>query len=340
MDDKKKRPKTAVLAFMQGLQNSADKSDVSVIEKAPILKNHTSVPNRINNSTETHLYDLPSRKKCRFIPKTIDSHKCLVWSGNARDQDKIDKIELETLKTSIVAQGQLIPVLARPTKSEAGDYSHEIIYGSRRLKACQELDLPIKIIEAEMPDEDALFFMDAENASRSDLSLYEKATIYNRWLEDHVFGSADELSKKLGLSKRWVNKLLTLLKIPKFIIDALPNLKDLTKSRAEKLFSLYSKNPEIDLMIQNEIDQLKLENKTYTGDELFERIFGVKKIQHDSNNILNVWDEKEISSEDGETVLTLKTSKSGKIKIEINKHLSPKKLSKLIENIEKFAKKL
>lgn len=340
MDDKKKRPKTAVLAFMQGLQNSMDKSDVLVAEKAPVLKSPSAVPSRTNSSTETQLYDLPSGKKCRFIPKTIDSHKCLVWRGNGRDQDRIDRTELETLKTSIVAQGQLIPALARPSKNEAGEHTHEIIYGSRRLKACQELNLPIKIIEADMPDEDALFFMDAENASREDLSIYEKATIYNRWLQENLFESADELSKKLGLSKRWVNKLLSLLKIPKFIVDALPNLKDLTKSKAEKLFSLYSRNPELDSKIQREIDQLKLEKESYTGDELFLRIFGILKTQNDTNTAINPWDEKEISSEDGEAVLTLKTSRSGKIKIEINKNLSPKKLSKLLDNIEKVAKKL
>ncbi len=346
MDDKKKRPKTAVLAFMQGLQNSVEKSDVLVAEKVPVLKNPSSspspAPNRINSSAETQLYDLPSGKKCRFITKTIDSRKCIVWLGNARDQDKISRTELEALKSSISAQGQLIPALARPNKNgeKAGEFTHELIFGSRRLKACQELNLPIKIIEADLSDEDALYFMDAENASREDLSLYEKATIYSKWIEDRTFESADDLSKKLGLSKRWVNKLLTLLRIPRFIVDALPDLKDLTKGRAEKLFALYSTNPELDSMIQSEIDRLKLEKESYTGDEFFERILGFLKAQKATNNSKSAWDEKEISSEDGEAVLVLKKSKSGKIKIEINKHLSPKKVSKLLENIEKFAKKL
>ena len=344
MDDKKKRPKTAVLAFMQTLQNSNNKSDVLVVEKEfePELKTPNQSLNKANLAPETQLYVLPSGKKSRFITKTVDSHKCMVWVGNARDQNKISRAELEVLKSSISAQGQLIPTLARPNKSKTkpAELTHELIYGSRRLKACQELNLPIKIIEADLSDEDALYFMDAENASREDLSLYEKATMYNKWIEDGIFESPDDLSKKLGISKRWINKLLTLLRIPKFIVDALPDLKDLTKGKAEKLFTLYSPSAELDSMVQSEIDRLKLEKEFYTGDEFFERILGFLKAQKATKNTANAWEEKEIWSEEGESVLTLKKSKSGKIKIEIHKHLSQKKVSKLLENIEKIAKKL
>lgn len=346
MDEQKKRPKTAVMAFMQALQQQEYGTDLKQEDHpapvTPIVQRPSSLQGTFNALSEVQLYTLPSGKKCRFLAKTIESKKCKVWAGNARDQNKISRDELEALKTSISAQGQLVPILARPNRDDANsEFSHEIIYGSRRLRACQELNLPIKIIEADIPDEDAVFFMDAENASREDLSIYERAMIYKRWLDDKVFRSQEDLAQKIGISRQWVIKSLALLKFPDYLLDALPKYKDLTKLRADKLRSYLSKYPAMEERLKASIKTLATENPNYSGDELFETIFNEFKKNNGagtSNNSL--WEERELFTEEGEKILTIKTLMNGKLKLEVSSNLSSKKAAKLIENLEKIIKRL
>jgi ParB/RepB/Spo0J family partition protein len=336
--EQKKKPKTAVLAFVQGLSElSSINAENPALEKKMITN---PLQSKFNLASETQLFTLPSGRKCRFTAKTIDSKKCVVWSGNAREQEKIDRNELDNLKKNISLHGQLVPALVRLSKNANVDFPYEVIYGSRRLKACQELEIPIKVIEADLSDEDALFFMEAENEYRESLSLYEKAVIYNQWLESKIFKTQEELAEKLGLSVRWIRKLLSLLKIPKYVIDALPSLKDLTKPRAERLALCLEKNMDAEVTIKKVLETLKIEDTYYTGDKLFFRIFSAFNEIDAKKTKNNNLEDKVVFNEDGERILTLKLSKSGKAKIEVCKHLSSKKVGKLLEAIEKVAKKI
>ena len=222
--------------------------------------------------------------------------------------------ELEALKTSISAQGQLVPILARPYKiEENSEISHEIIYGSRRLKACQELNLPVKIIEADILNEDALFFMDAENAAREDLSIYEKALIYKRWIDDKIFSSQEELAQKIGVSRQWIIKSLNFLKLPIYITEALPKYKDLTRLRGDKLRAYLEKYPAMEERLKLTITRLSEKNPSYTGDELFEAIFDEFKKNTTVAPNRERWEERDLITEDGEKILTIKRINEWKV---------------------------
>ncbi len=357
MSDTKRRAKTAIVSFVHGLEqmqsskeflseprdkksNLEPRVDLKINERQQHVANNSVRKNFLYPTNDFEQFTLPSGQSCRFLPKIVDADKCCVWSGNARDQTRIDLDDLNNLKASIQAQGQLVPILARPSKLSNNRITHEVIYGSRRLKACQELGIKIKILEAEISDQDAIFFMDAENASREDLSLYEKAIIYNKWLEDGIFLTRIELAKSLGISDRWVRQLLGFLKIPSSIIEALPSLKDLTSPRAEKILFYLSKLSDADLKIKQSVGQLRTEKSSYSGDELFERLFKDLSVKENSNKGIESWETKNISAEDGEIVLTIKTSKTGKINLEISRVLSPQRLSKFLDNLEKAAKKI
>ena len=78
----------------------------------------------------------------------------------------------EDLKTSIEENGQQVPILVRYAGT---DGRFEIVYGRRRLRACQELGLKVRANVQDLDDATALLAKGLENAARRNLSFYEKA---------------------------------------------------------------------------------------------------------------------------------------------------------------------
>lgn len=78
----------------------------------------------------------------------------------------------DTLKSSIKDGGQQVPILVRKAGIEG---RFEIIYGRRRLRACQELGLKVRANVQDLDDTTALLAKGLENAARRNLSFYEKA---------------------------------------------------------------------------------------------------------------------------------------------------------------------
>jgi ParB family chromosome partitioning protein len=80
--------------------------------------------------------------------------------------------DFETLKQSVKESGQQVPILVRRAKS---DGRYEVIYGRRRLRACRDLGLKVRANVQDLDDATALLAKGLENASRRNLSFYEKA---------------------------------------------------------------------------------------------------------------------------------------------------------------------
>ncbi|MEM9043848.1 MAG: plasmid partitioning protein RepB [Pseudomonadota bacterium] len=78
----------------------------------------------------------------------------------------------EALKASIEENGQQVPILVR---NAGTDGRFEIVYGRRRLRACQELGLKVRANVQDLDDATALLAKGLENAARRNLSFYEKA---------------------------------------------------------------------------------------------------------------------------------------------------------------------
>lgn len=83
-----------------------------------------------------------------------------------------DSDGFDTLKTSIAETGQQVPILLRRAAAQG---RFEIIYGRRRLRACQELGLKVRANVQDLDDATALLAKGLENAARRNLSFYEKA---------------------------------------------------------------------------------------------------------------------------------------------------------------------
>ncbi len=78
----------------------------------------------------------------------------------------------QALKNSIAGGGQQVPILVRRSATQG---RFEIIYGRRRLKACQELRIKVRANVQDLDDQTALLAKGLENAARRNLSFYEKA---------------------------------------------------------------------------------------------------------------------------------------------------------------------
>ncbi|MDC0739618.1 plasmid partitioning protein RepB [Cognatishimia sp. SS12] len=78
----------------------------------------------------------------------------------------------DALKSSIEEGGQQVPILVRRSDIQG---RFEIIYGRRRLRACQDLGIKVRANVQDLDDATALLAKGLENAARRNLSFYEKA---------------------------------------------------------------------------------------------------------------------------------------------------------------------
>ncbi len=325
----KVKSKTAIAKFLDTLPEKVNE-EVSIVNKPNIVQKQHG---------ETLICELPSGKKIRFILKSVDPNKCRIWEGNLRIQSFLNENTTKDLKEKISAQGQLVPVLARPLKNDP-EYSHEIIYGSRRHYVCSALHKDLKLLEGEMEDNDALLFMDAENAGRESPSLYETSLAYKKWITTGIFQSQGELAKRLGVSRVWVNKIISLSKIPMEIVCAFSNPKNMTLKMAFDIVSKISESQEsCSVLIKKaiELKPLNLEAKTLVKMLLEEKELPSEEVMINKNNVFL---SKSIRTNNGQEICKISTSKIGKTVISFNSSYPKSKLVSLLSGFEKMAQNL
>lgn len=135
----------------------------------------------------------------------------------SRFQDRLDVGEdLESLKESIRANGQQVPVLLRRV---AGD-RFEVVYGRRRILACRQLGLQVRAMVVEISDEDAVIAQGLENAARLDSSYIEKALFVAQVTEAGY--SSETIEKALDIDKTQVSRMRSVVRdIPRDVISAI-----------------------------------------------------------------------------------------------------------------------
>jgi ParB family chromosome partitioning protein len=120
--------------------------------------------------------------------------------------------DLEHLKSSILEQGVLQPILVRPN---GGRY--QIIAGERRFRAAQGAGLAeVPVIVRQATDEEMLELALIENLQRSDLDPIEKATSFRSYLERS--GKTQEVAAaRLGLDRSTIANMIRLLELPDLV---------------------------------------------------------------------------------------------------------------------------
>jgi ParB family chromosome partitioning protein len=116
-----------------------------------------------------------------------DELKALVEAGTGRELDTAlidpspfpdrlpddDQLSFADFKALIASEGQIVPILVRPSPDAADRF--QVVYGHRRLRAARELGLRVKATIVTFDDRELAIAQGIENAARQDLSWIEKA---------------------------------------------------------------------------------------------------------------------------------------------------------------------
>lgn len=170
--------------------------------KAPIAKPtetaraHRTLPKGTVGSVRAGLGGIQEIETALILPWG-PSDRLELTAVNSGDDDVHDLIE------SIQHSGQQVPVLLRPAVHRDGKF--EVVYGRRRILACQQLGIPVKALIRTLDDGEALIAKGLENAGRQDLSFYERARFARAILDQGH--SREEAQQALSISKNTLSQL-------------------------------------------------------------------------------------------------------------------------------------
>lgn len=121
-----------------------------------------------------------------------------------------DKIELESLSSSIKNQGIIQPVILKSVKDSNDEYL--LIAGERRWRACQLAkihEIPA-VIRDDIDDQKVAELSLVENIQRSELNPIEEAEGYQALLKKFNY-TQEDISKAVGKSRSYIANILRLL---------------------------------------------------------------------------------------------------------------------------------
>jgi hypothetical protein len=97
---------------------------------------------------------------------------------------------------------------ARPALEGRCQPRHRAHHRARRLFVARHLNKPLAVDVRALSDKDALIAMDTENRVRKDISPYERAVSYARWLRSGCFNSPDDIARAPKISASQVSRVL------------------------------------------------------------------------------------------------------------------------------------
>jgi ParB family chromosome partitioning protein len=164
----------------------------------------------------------------------MNPFRCRMWEFHDRLDAHISEATCRAEIASFGAHGQYVAVLGRSLKGEAS-HDVELITGARRLFVARHLNKPLAVDIRALSDKEALIAMDTENRLRKDISPYERALSYARWLRTDYFKSQDDIARALKISASQVSRVLKLAQLPAVIVEAFGNPTELRENWARSL---------------------------------------------------------------------------------------------------------
>ena len=156
----------------------------------------------------------------------------LIDSNPYQPRGDFNESEIQSLAESLQTHGLLQPVVVRRRGER-----YQLIAGERRLRAAVKAgwsDVPAQVIAAD--DRQMAELAIVENMQRKDLSPLEKASAFQRYLEEYQ-ATQEELASRLKLDRSTIANLIRLLELPAAVQDALRRAK-ITQGHARALLSL------------------------------------------------------------------------------------------------------
>lgn len=159
-------------------------------------------------STLTSAPDVREARRLRSGIAELEVSQVIV---EGRLKDRLD-IDVGDLKASIERNGQRVPILVRPAEGDR----YRLIYGRRRLAACDELGIKVRAIVTELADDEALKDQLLENQERQDLSFIERALVASELLNGGFLPEGSRTNRAaaeiMNLTEAGVSQLLNVVR--------------------------------------------------------------------------------------------------------------------------------
>jgi ParB family chromosome partitioning protein len=150
---------------------------------------------------------------------TANPFRACMWPLHDRSDQHVTEESCKAEIDSFAKHGQVVPALGRRLQDDP-DHDIELIYGARRLFVARHLNKPLLVELREMSDREAIIAMDIENRQRSDVSPYERAMSYVRWMRSGHFACQEDIARALQISPSRVSRLIRLARLPSVILNA------------------------------------------------------------------------------------------------------------------------
>jgi ParB family chromosome partitioning protein len=163
-----------------------------------------------------------------------------------------DEAEIADLCDSIRAHGFLQPIVVRQAGSQ-----YQIIAGERRYRAAQLANLdrvPVQIRDVD--DRQMAELAIVENVQRKDLNAIEKATSFQRYLQEYGC-TQDELAKRVNIDRSTVANLVRLLELPEQVKKMVVG-GDISQGHARSLLPLGDEHEQCQFARQIKSDSLSV----------------------------------------------------------------------------------
>jgi ParB family chromosome partitioning protein len=196
---------------------------------------------------EDHLDVQPASNPTRLGIAQIDSNPY-------QPRQDFNEAELDSLGESLLSHGLLQPVAVRKV-----DDRYQIVAGERRYRAAIKVgwtDVPVQVTEAD--DRQMAEMALVENIQRKDLNPLEKASSFQRYLEQYGC-TQEDLASRLNMDRSTVSNIIRLLELPETVKDALRHSK-ITQGHARALLPLGDEREQVGFCRRIQTESLSVRN--------------------------------------------------------------------------------
>ena len=150
-----------------------------------------------------------------------------MWSDHNRDYDLLSLERCADLVDGFTRTGrQEFPAIVRKV-SDDENFDYEVICGARRHWTAAHLGWPLLVEIRDLNDRQAFILADLENRDREDISDYERAVDYKKALPRFFDSNRAQMAAFLEIDKANFHRLLDLSELPKAIVSAYADLREL-----------------------------------------------------------------------------------------------------------------
>ncbi|OOY07174.1 plasmid partitioning protein RepB [Thioclava sp. F36-7] len=247
--------------LLDGLMNARNEAEASARKAAgapaPADKPASPPPRRQTGAIGAVSQSLAELRTRALVEVPAD----MIDDAGLKDRFDSDPESLAKLMESLREYGQQVPVMLRHSPNHEGRF--EIVYGRRRVRALQQLGMPVRAMVRELDDRDLVVAQGQENAARKDLSFIEKANFARQMAESGFENKV--ICEALHTDKTVVSRMKKVTDaIPEAVIQAIGTAPSIGRDRWVTLARRFGKLP---------IDQVVKLASGNSSNKRFEAVF-------------------------------------------------------------------